>query len=202
LHLVRHGQSSWNVEGRLQGQTDEAGLTDLGKEQSRRIAEFLAPIRPVRLLTSDLMRARQTAEIISETTGLAPILTTLLREVHYGTMEGLTTEQAAGEWERLSPLAVDGYGCPLPFSERRLGGGESIQDVQARMDALLATPWVTEATGDVVIVTHGDAIRAMLGRLLGDDPDDPIWRTVGNGEVYSVRRSPAGEVGYVRALSS
>ncbi len=148
------------------------------------------------------MRARQTAEIIGAATGLVPMPTTLLREVHYGTMEGLTTAQAALEWESLSRLAVDEYGYPLAFSERRLGGGESILDVRARMDALLATPWVTEATGDVVIVTHGDAIRAMLGRLLGDDPDEPIWRTVGNGEVYSVQRSPAGDVEYVRALSS
>ncbi len=48
LHLVRHGQSTWNIEGRLQGQTDEAELTELGRQQSRRVAEFLAPIRPAR----------------------------------------------------------------------------------------------------------------------------------------------------------
>jgi probable phosphoglycerate mutase len=202
LHLVRHGQSTWNLEGRLQGQTDEAELTDLGRRQGRRVADFLAPARPARLLTSDLVRARQTADIISATTGLVPMPTTLLREVHYGTMEGLTTQQAAVVWESLSRFAADGYGYRLAFSERRLGGGESILDVQARVDALLATPWVTEATGDIVIVTHGDTIRIMLGRLLGDDPDEPVWRTVGNGDVYSVHRSAAGGVGYVRAFPS
>lgn len=201
LHLVRHGESTWNVEGRLQGQVDHPELTDRGRGQACAAATLLADSRAERLLTSDLRRALQTAEIIGETIGLAPIPTSLLRELHYGALQGLTTEQASGEWERLAGSAIDQYGDPIPVSDRRLAGGESLHDVRARIEALLATPWVTEARGDVVIVTHGDTIRIMLSILLGEDLDDPVWRKVGNGEVHSIYRTGDGQIRYQRTES-
>jgi 2,3-bisphosphoglycerate-dependent phosphoglycerate mutase len=202
LHLVRHGQSTWNDEGRLQGQVDLPELTERGRAQAAFAATSLADSTVERLLTSDLTRAVQTAEIIGWTIGLVPIPTTLLRELHYGTLQGMKTEQAAEEWTRLAQSAVDEYGDPLAVSERRIAGGESVLDVRARVDALLATPWITEAAGDVVLVTHGDTIRVMLGSLLGDDPDEPIWRSVGNGEVLSVYRDAEGEIRHVRTKES
>ena len=125
LHLVRHGQSTWNVEGRLQGQVDLPELTALGRAQASSVAALLSRLEAQRLLTSDLVRAVQTAEIIGEAIGLVPIPTTLLREQHYGALQGLTTDAASAEWERLAGSAMDEYGDPIPFSERRLAGGES-----------------------------------------------------------------------------
>ncbi len=162
------------------------------------MAALLVGADPERLLASDLVRTMQTAEIIGEMTGLAPVETTLLREQHYGTLQGLTTAAAAAEWERLARLAVDEYGDPIPDFERRLAGGESVRDVRSRVAALLATPWVTDAVGDVVLVTHGDTIRVVLSSMLGDDPDIPVWREVGNGEVHSIYRTGDGEIRYVR----
>ncbi len=202
LHLIRHGQSTWNVAGRLQGQVDHPGLTELGRSQAAAAAVLLADTRIDRLLTSDLRRAAQTAEIIGGTVGLTPIATTLLREQHCGALQGLATEQAAAEWDRLAESARDEYGDPVPFSDRRLAGGESPRDVRSRVDALLASPWVTEARLDVVLVTHGDTIRTVLSSLLGEDQDHPSWRDVGNGEVHSVYRSADGEIRYVRTRSS
>jgi probable phosphoglycerate mutase len=194
LHLVRHGQSTWNVQQRIQGQTDEAELTDVGREQARRCADLLAGVKAVRLLTSDLRRAVQSAEIIGAALQLEPIRTSLLREQSFGRLEGAGTERAVAEWEEAVGKAVDVYGDPLPMVDVRVAGGESMRDVQARAGALLATPWVAESTGDVVVVTHGDTIRIILAHLLDDDFDNLPWREVANGDVHSVYRTPTGEV--------
>ena len=196
LHLVRHGQSTWNVEGLVQGQSFEPDLTELGRAQAARAAELLADVDAARLLTSDLLRAVQTAEIISATTGLPPYSTTLLREQGVGTLEGMPSAEAAKAWEEAASRP-DEYGYPVEAVDVRPGGGESLRDVLARITALLATPWITDADRDVVLVRHGDTIRVMLAYLLGDDFEDLQWRRVENGQVHSVYRTPTGDVRYV-----
>ena len=198
LHLVRHGQSTWNVQQLVQGQSDQSELTDLGCAQARQVAQLLVGTNAVRLLASDLRRARQTADIIGDVLALQTISVGLLREQSFGALEGLPTERAVQEWERVASRAVDEYGDPLPMVDVRLAGGESMRDVLARVQAFLALPWITEASGDVVIVTHGDTIRVMLAHLLGDDFDDLTWREIGNGEVHSVYRTSAGKVAHLR----
>ena len=69
VHLVRHGQSTWNLQHRVQGQRDEPALTVLGRRQAVDAARELVGARPVRLLTSDLTRAVQTAGIIGRSSG-------------------------------------------------------------------------------------------------------------------------------------
>ncbi len=198
VHLVRHGQSSWNVDRLLQGQVEHPPLTALGRAQTRRAARALAGSRAGRLLTSDLRRARESAEIIGAATGLTPIETTLLREVNYGPLQGMTSSEAGAEWERIAATAVDESGDPLPIADLRMPGGESMRDVLARVSGLLAGPWITEATGDVILVSHGDTIRIVIGHLLGEDLDDLTWRDVGNGEVHSIYRTSHGQVVHIR----
>src|SRR3954471_13891038 len=70
LLLVRHGQSEWNAEGRLQGQTAHVPLTALGHEQAAAAAQRLAGLRPGALVSSDLRRAVETAEHCARATGL------------------------------------------------------------------------------------------------------------------------------------
>lgn len=199
IHLVRHGQSTWNVERLVQGQTNHPELTELGREQARQAAELLAGSAAVRLLTSDLVRAVQTAEIIGAVLALVPIPTSLLREQSFGRVEGLGSDRAVQEWERVATEAVDEYGDPLPIVDVRPAGGESMRDVLARVTALLASPWVAESTGDVVIVTHGDTIRILLAHLLGNDFEDPPWREITNGDVHSVYRNSGGKVVHAAA---
>lgn len=197
LHLVRHGQSTWNVQHLVQGQADDAELTDLGRAQARQSAELLVGRPLERLLTSDLRRARQTAAVLGEVLSLTPITTTLLREQALGEAEGLPTDRAAAVWERAA-AAVDSDGLPLPVVDVRLPGGESLRDVLARGQAFLALPWVTDADSDVVVVSHGDTIRVLLAHLLGDDFDELTWREVDNGDVHSVYRTTTGAVAAVR----
>lgn len=197
LHLVRHGQSTWNVLGRVQGQNDEAELTALGLAQAASVGQLLTGFPVGRLLTSDLRRAVQTAQIIGEAMGLAPIETSLLREQGLGVLEGLDTALASQEWDRAAARAFAEYGEPVPATAIRLPGGESMRDVLGRIGGLLASPWVTDASGDVIMVSHGDTIRIILAHLLGDDFDELEWRPVGNGEVHSIYRSSAGAVSHV-----
>ena len=202
LHLVRHGQSSWNVRHLVQGQADDAELTDLGRAQARSSAELLSGSRVERLLTSDLRRARQTADILGEVLALTPVPTTLLREQALGEVEGLPTDLAAAAWERAASAALDEYGLPLPVVDVRLPGGESLRDVLARGQAFLALPWITDAESDVVVVSHGDTIRVLLAHLLGDDFDELTWREVDNGDVYSVYRTSSGAVAALRSRAT
>jgi probable phosphoglycerate mutase len=197
LHLVRHGQSTWNVLQRVQGQNDDAELTVLGREQASTAAQALVPHSAVRLLTSDLRRAMQTAEIIGGVTGLTPVPTALLREQGLGVIEGMGSAEAAQEWDKAARRAYVQYGEPLPATAIRLPDGESMRDVLGRVGGILASPWVTDATGDVIIVSHGDTIRIMLALLLGDEFDELQWRPVGNGEVHSIYRTLVGTVEYV-----
>jgi 2,3-bisphosphoglycerate-dependent phosphoglycerate mutase len=133
MYFVRHGQSTWNLERRVQGQQDEPELTELGRQQAADAAtRLLGGARIALLLTSDLTRAVQSAEIIGKALCLTPIITPLLREQAVGSLEGLTTREATGV------LA----GVDLTDPDRRYGGGESRNDVLARVRQLLVDPQI------------------------------------------------------------
>ncbi|MFC7491873.1 MULTISPECIES: histidine phosphatase family protein [unclassified Knoellia] len=179
LHLVRHGQSSWNVEGRLQGQTAHPELTDLGRAQSAAAADLLAEriagTGTVAVVSSDLVRARQTAAVIAAALGVAVANDRDLREQSLGELEGRLT----------SELTAEGVPDGLHVSEVRWGGGESLADVHRR----LASP-IARAHGaphdHVVWVTHGDTMRVALARLEGRTHREVEWVPITNGAVVTV----------------
>lgn len=181
LHFVRHGQSDWNLQHRVQGQQDAPELTDRGRAQSAAAAEQLAGCSPVLLLTSDLTRAVQSAEIIGTAIGLDPIVTPLLREQALGTLEGLTNREAM---ERLA-------GVDLSNTATRYGGGESRDDVTSRFRRLLTTAPISDCgpADEIVLVSHGDAIRIAVADLLGEDLMQTPWRRIENGSVTTIRPS-------------
>lgn len=150
LLLVRHGQSTWNAAGRVQGQTMSPGLTDLGRSQAAAVAHRLLARRPRRLITSDLVRARQSARIIGEVLGLEPEDDPLLRERHYGTWQGGRLEDAV----RVARSLADHV---------RLPGGESLVDVRRRWQTLAAG--LRGSPGPVVLVTHGNVIADAAGAV-------------------------------------
>ena len=89
LLLVRHGETDWNADGRLQGQTDRP-LNDYGRRQAQQLAETLETDKLEAIYSSDLARARETAEIVGERLGLPVALDPDLREKDWGNWEGLT----------------------------------------------------------------------------------------------------------------
>lgn len=176
LYFVRHGESAWNLERRIQGQTPWPALTDLGYVQARRAACQLAHTRATVLLSSDAVRARQTAHVIAAALGLSVILTPLLREQHWGSLQGQTSDEA---WSLAAALGDD-----VPFP-----GGESRREVRARVARLLRTEALTDAAGSVVLVTHGDTVTQAVALL---DATGRTFLSPQNGSVTCLRISNGG----------
>jgi broad specificity phosphatase PhoE len=147
LLLVRHGESTWNAEHRLQGQADPP-LSELGREQAQALLPFLDGI-PDRRLSSDLTRAVQTAELL----GLAGApKDPRWREIDIGEWAGFTLDE-------LDPERVAAWQRGEYFP------GETFPELQARVGAA-----ADELRGeDVLVVTHGGCIRAATAHLTGAD---------------------------------
>lgn len=181
LHFVRHGQSTWNLEGRVQGQTRDVPLTATGRAQARAAADLLRGSSPRRLLTSDLLRAVQSAAPVARALGLSPVAEPALREQRLGSLEG----RLARELE----VATTSPGERV--TSVRWGGGESVVDVHARVGRFLGRLLASSGEAgddarDVVLVTHGDTIRIAVAWLRGVGPHDVEWFEVPNGSVTTV----------------
>jgi broad specificity phosphatase PhoE len=147
LLLVRHGQTTWNQAGLLQGQTADIPLTDLGRTQAAAAAEQLARLAPGALISSDLLRARQTADVCAAATGLPVTVTPELREQGYGVLEGRPSRQLwdVVDWTDPHWAADD---------------GESLAQLYARVAAYLDRLRADPPADVLALVTHGDTIRA------------------------------------------
>jgi broad specificity phosphatase PhoE len=157
--LVRHGQSVWNADGRWQGQADPP-LSDLGVDQAAAAADSDAVDGVRALYSSDLDRARHTAQLLGVRLGLAPVVDERLRERH------------AGDWEGRTRVEIDEGWPGYLESGRRPTGYEPDDSVLARvLDALGAI--ATAHEGDVLVVTHGGVVRT-VERHLGGDADGLI----------------------------
>ena len=177
LHFVRHGETDWNREGRVQGQTD-VPLSARGREQAEELAASLGE-RPIGAIwSSDLRRALETAEPLARRLGLEVRVTPALRERNFGVLEGLTDAEA-------------GLGAAAPSSfwrdhDARPDGGESRRDVYLRvavfLDELLAEPPAEE----VALVASGGPIRLAAAYLAREDLARMAWREVANCSVTTV----------------
>jgi probable phosphoglycerate mutase len=157
LHLVRHGESGWNVARRVQGQSPEApSLTAHGRAQASAAVELIAELAPhARLVvSSDIPRARETALIVAAGLGLPLRWDAGLREQNLGVLEGREfDEEVAGV--RVADT-VDGLWA---HPDRRPSGGESIRDLHRRVHATLVRLAGRMPAAEVVVVTHGGPIR-------------------------------------------
>jgi 2,3-bisphosphoglycerate-dependent phosphoglycerate mutase len=176
LHFVRHGQSRWNAEGRLQGQTADVALTELGRGQASDAAAGLASCGATRLISSDLRRAVDTAAFVADVLGVTVEREPALREQSLGEYEGRLSRDVWAEPDH------DRWGDPL----WRPPGGESIEDVYLRLQRLLCSLAAGSSTSSVVLVSHGDAIRIALAVLRGEPVTGIPWVTVANGEIITV----------------
>jgi len=144
LLLVRHGETDWNADGRLQGHTDRP-LSDFGRRQARQLAEELAEEKLDAIYASDLSRASETAEIVGVRLGLGVVIDPGLREKDWGTWEGLT-----------------GVG-----RDRVEFVGESTEAHQERMLGALRRIAERHSGGRVLVVTHGGSMRRVQTVALG-----------------------------------
>jgi broad specificity phosphatase PhoE len=182
LFLVRHGETDWNAAGRWQGQTD-IPLNARGREQAREVAGCLRAEGIRAIASSDLLRARATAELVAVELGLTVNhLDAALRERRFGCFEGLTREEVAARF----PEAWAGYlADPGPAPP----GGESREELVGRLLPAVASA-AARLPGPILVVMHGGAMRALLAEHVGEmpRPSSPAWPLHGirNGHVYRV----------------
>ena len=186
--LVRHGETIWNQENRWQGQADTP-LSQTGYDQARQLARrFRNEERRIQAIyTSDLSRARDTAAILGRALGVRPVEATVWREMDIGTWSGLTTAEVAGrhaeEWARLR------QGEDLPR-----GGGETFAQFQGRL-LQSSQQFIRDHRGEqIVVVTHGGAVRAFLLHCRGLSMSQfGQIEKIGNTGVSEVSLFPGGE---------
>jgi broad specificity phosphatase PhoE len=151
--VIRHGETAWTLTGQHTGRTD-LPLTENGRQTARRLAPLAAKASFARVLTSPLRRARETCELAG--LGARAEVDEDLIEWNYGDYEGLTSGEIAA---RTPGWMLFSDGCP---------GGESPQEVAARVDRIIAR--IRGVEGDVALFGHGHLFRVLAARWLGLPP--------------------------------
>ncbi len=159
--LIRHGETHWNREGRIQGFDADSDLTPQGIEQARRLGERMAGEGIGVIYSSDLGRTRATAAPISAATGLAVVHDKALRERAYGVFEGRTFAEIQNgfpeEYVRLR--SRDPHYAPP--------GGESAAEFRERIVTVLRIIAARESGKRVAVVTHGGVLGILYREAMG-----------------------------------
>ena len=183
LYYVRHGQTEWNRDGRLQGRQDSA-LTQLGRsqaeQQGRILARLLEAPTEFQFIASPLGRTRETARIVTATLGVAFDTVRLderLVELSFGSWEGATEQDveahSPGQWAAREAQM---------WSHRAPSGGESYSDAAERA-ALWLAEWRT-APRPTVIISHGGLGRVFRGHYAGLSPAEALALDFPQGVVH------------------
>ena len=159
LVVWRHGNTDWNADGRVQGQTDTP-LNDLGRQQAVDAAELLVRLRPDAIVASDLRRAVDTAAALAALTGLSVRPDVRLRERYFGAWQGLTMTE-------VSQRRPDEHARWAAGADVIGGDVETLDDMGKRVGEALQDAADRTPGGTVVVTTHGGAARQGIGHLLG-----------------------------------
>ena len=152
--FVRHGESTWNAERRVQGQTD-VPLSETGVAQAHEAAALIVGQPVGAVFASPLQRARRTAEIINVTLGLPMTLVDELMEARLGVLEGKVYEAGLGDWDR--GVAPEGAETQVVFFARAIAGLNRALTGWSRRDA------------HPLIVAHGGIFKAIQHHALRSD---------------------------------
>lgn len=158
--MIRHGQSTWNREHRIQGQLDPP-LSQEGRLQAGLLGARLAGRSFVAAYTSDLKRAAETAAAIGRLTRTEPEPLEGLREIFLGEWEGLTSEQIAERYPEAWSRWVEEPDWDV------VPGGEGAALFEARVASALDEIFSRHSHGDILVVTHGGVIQIALHRVVG-----------------------------------
>lgn len=178
LLVIRHGQTDWNAQARMQGHRDIA-LNAQGQREAAALARALAHEAPARVVSSDLQRARQTALAFADPLGWTVERDPALRERAFGDYEGLTLAEiaqrdpeGAAAWQRRDPR----YAPP--------GGGESLEQFRARVEPALRC-WLDRTRGGLlVVVTHGGVADLVHRMARGLALHEPRTWTMRNASIH------------------
>src|SRR5437763_5335909 len=183
IYYIRHGETEWNAEGKLQG-TRDIPLNDLGRKQASKAGSILADLfardarseASLQFVASPLGRARSTMEAVRGALKLPPdgyAVDDRLREIGYGQWEGSTLAQMqALDPELFARRQAEKWTVSPP-------GGESYVAVQARIE-----DWHSQLRADTVAVAHGGTARALMVALGIETPASAADLTIEQGAVY------------------
>lgn len=162
VYIVRHGETADNATGRWQGTVDTP-LNDLGRQQAAHLAQYLRAQNETieSIYTSDLARARETAEIIAQAYGHQVVPDARLREVHVGVFQGLTNAEIDERYPQMRQRWRQDHAYAVP-------DGESRSQVQQRMIGAWQEWTEHLSLSNLMIVSHGVAIRMLLHGLFPD----------------------------------
>lgn len=181
LWLVRHGQTDWNLAGRWQGQSPRApGLNEAGREQALALRSQLAGKQFAAIYSSDLLRARQTAELLAEPLGLPVNLDPRLREMDLGDWEGLLSNEISA---RFPQLLLERDCNPIHTSAPR---GENPGCVAERTASALDDIVMNHCGEPVLIVAHGISLAAVLCLARGIPLEHIYEHVPGNASLLHV----------------
>ena len=184
--LVRHGETEWNLAGRFQGQLDSP-LTQLGHAQAQAVAQRLHQESFTHLYSSDLGRAYATAQVIAAATGHTVLTDERLREKHGGALQGMTDNEVAQhrrEWREQVAQRSPDFAAP---------GGENTRAVLARTLAFLDEIAERHHGEQVVAVTHGGVLSALLRHILGIPQETHRRFHLRNTSLHTINRNEKGD---------
>ncbi len=183
--LIRHGETAWNAEGRVQGQTD-VPLSAVGEAQARAVGAALGGMRFAALYSSDLARVRQTAAPAASALGLAPRLDAGLRERHYGKFETLTYAEAREK----HPEDFARFKAKEP--EYDFGSGESLLAFNERAIACVGAIAARHAGESVLVFTHGGVLEMVHRHARDSGLTSPRDFEIANATINWVEAGAAG----------
>lgn len=186
---IRHGETPWNVDTRIQGQLD-IGLNDTGKWQAQRVGHALRDEDIASIYSSDLVRAFQTAQAIAQSHALASRLSVTahpgLRERHFGHLQGQTWHEIETGWPEDAKLwrGRDPHWSPV--------GGESLMVLRERI-ANCVNELASQHLGEqIVLVAHGGVMDALYRLATQQTVEAPRTWHLGNAAINRLLWTPQG----------
>lgn len=175
LYIVRHGETEWNQKGLIQGQSGDSPLTKLGEKQVQALMKTLSSVHFDAVYSSDLIRAKRTAEIIALERNLIVKATNILRERNFGRLEGKSREELKKFEASFLQLTEKERFAYKPFPDV-----ESEEEVISRLFTFLREVAIVYTGKNVLIVTHGGMMRALLNHLGFIRYSDKAFNIIGN----------------------
>ncbi len=183
---VRHGETAWNLDARIQGQLD-IGLNDTGRWQARRVGEALASEPITAVYSSDLGRAHQTAQSIAKVTGIPVVAEEGLRERSFGLFEGKTFDEIHEIW----PDHAQNWRKRIP-EWAPPDGGESLLQLRERVTRTMQSLAARHPGEQIVVVAHGGVLDALYRVATGQDVNSPRTWELPNGAINRLLWTPEG----------
>jgi probable phosphoglycerate mutase len=179
LVLVRHGESTWNELKLVQGQNNEAQLNGRGREQANAAVTSLRAYDFDVILSSDLTRALQTAQVFAHALDLEIVTAAALRERSFGDLEGRGLSELTSSLSGIADHVVIDDEVHPP-------GGESLRDLHQRVGEFIETIRDQRPGERLLLVTHGGTIHAIRAFCVGLTMQHLDWDRVANCSIWTV----------------